>query len=150
MFLKIKNITYRYYTQLEMDKTILLASFIFPERLDWYINYLDTKFGIQRDRIFCFKNLTDDSKLILTFKLVIKDSKHINLKNLFPNAIIVHKKQNAYYTINALNKLIESKMDGESGNIDHKSYRVNWDEYQNKLILIDNNDLVIHDIKRIF
>jgi hypothetical protein len=36
-----------------MDKKILLASFIFPERLDWFINYLDNIYishlGIKND-----------------------------------------------------------------------------------------------------
>jgi len=133
-----------------MDKSILLASFIFPERLDWFINYLDTKFNIPKDKIFCFENLNDNSKLILTFKLILQDGKKIDLKKLFPSAVIIHKKGSAFYTINALNKLIESKSDASLGNIDYKSIKIEWDEYQNKIILIDNKELVIFDLKRVF
>lgn len=133
-----------------MDKTILLASFIFPERLEWFIDYLDTKFKIPKGKVFCYKNLDDESKVIVTFKLVIPDGKHLDLKNLFPNAIIIHKRGNALYTINALNKLIEETVEDSIGNVDHKSVTIDWSEYQNKLILIDNKELVLWSIKRVF
>ena len=133
-----------------MDKTILLASFIFPERLEWFISYLNNKFNIPKDRVFCYKNLDDESKLIITFKLIIQEDKRLNLKDLFPNAIMIHKKGDALYTINALNKLIESKIGDSIGNIDYKSYKIDWSELQNKLILIDDKELMFLNIKRIF
>jgi hypothetical protein len=133
-----------------MNKSILLASFIFPERLEWFLSYLENKFNITKDKVFCFKNLNDDSKLILTFKVTVPENKKLDLKNLFPNAIIVHKKGMAFYTINALNKLIESTSDASLGNIDYKSIKIEWDNYQNKIILIDNKELVIFDLERVF
>ncbi len=133
-----------------MDKTILLASFIFPERVDWFISYLDSKFKIKKDKVFCYKNLDDESKLILTFKLVIPEGKRLNLKELFPNAIPIHKKGNALYTINALNKMIE-KANGDSiGNLDYKSFKIDWESYQNKLILINGDELMFLSINRVF
>lgn len=133
-----------------MDKTILLASFIFPERLDWFISYLNNKFNISKDKVYCFKNLNDESKLIVTFKLSISKNKHVDLKNLFPSAIIVHKKSTTLYTINALNKLVETKIPNSVGNIDYKSVKIDWSEYQNTFILIDNKELVFYNIERIF
>ena len=133
-----------------MDKTLLLASFIFPERLDWFLSYLETKFSIPKQKIFGYKNLDDESKIIVTFKLTIPEGKHLNLKNLFPNAIMIHKKGGALYTINALNKLIETNFGEEVGNIDYKSFKINWDEYQDKFILLNNKELVILNINRIF
>ncbi len=133
-----------------MNKSILLASFIFPERLDWFLNYLETKFNITKDKVFCYNNTNDNSKIILTFKLLLPEGKKIDLKNLFPNAIIIHKKGTAFYTINALNKLIESKFGEDIGNIDYKSYQVDWSEYQDKMILIDKKELIVLNLKRIF
>jgi hypothetical protein len=133
-----------------MEKTILLASFIFPERVDWFLGYLETKFSISKDKVFCYKNLDDESKHIITFKFTLKDGERVNLKDLFPSAIPIHKKGNALYTINALNKLIE-KIHGEySNNIDYKSVKINWDEYQNKIILINGKELGIFNIERVF
>lgn len=133
-----------------MNKTILLASFIFPERLEWFLDYLENKFSIAREKVFVYKNLDDESKLIVTFKFKLKEGKKVNFKALFPSAILIHKKGNAIYTINALNKLIESICEGDAGNIDHKSVKVDWDEYQNKLILSNNNELAIFNIEKVF
>ena len=62
-----------------MDKTILLASFLFPERLDWFMTYLESKFEIPRSKVFCYKNLDDESKIIVTFKLVISDNQYLDI-----------------------------------------------------------------------
>jgi hypothetical protein len=131
-----------------MNKTILLASFIFPERVDWFLNYLKTTFNVES--VFCYKNLDDESKVILTFRLTINTEEPLNLKNLFPNAVIIHKNGNALYTINALNLLIQEKYPESVGNIDNKQIKIDWSEYQNKFILINNKQLCIFNIKRVF
>jgi hypothetical protein len=133
-----------------MNKTTLLASFIFPERVEWFLSYLENKFGITKNKVFCYKNLDDESKVIITFKLVIEENKRLNLKDLFPSAIPIHKKGNALYTINALNLLIDSKQEDNIGNIDYSSIKINWDEYQNKLILTKGKELAILNISRLF
>ena len=133
-----------------MNKNILLASFIFPERIDWFLDYLETKSSIPKDKVFVFDNLDDKSKVIVTFKFVISETKKVNFKSLFPNAILIHKKGNCIYTINALNKLIEEISDTDEGNIDHKSVRINWEDYQGKLLLINDSKLKISNIKRLF
>lgn len=133
-----------------MNKTILLASFIFPERVEWFISYLDAKFKISKDKVFCYKNLDDESKVVMTFKLSIPEDKPLNLKDLFPSAVPIHKKGNALYTINALNKLIEEKFPESVGNINNKSVKIDWDEYQNKMILTNGNELSIFNITRVF
>ena len=75
---------------------------------------------------------------------------NLNLKNLFPNAVIIHKKGDALYTLNALNKLIEEKFPESIGNIDNKNVKIDWSEYQNKFILINDNKLCIFNINRVF
>lgn len=133
-----------------MNKTIILAAFIFPERVEWFLSYLETKFKINKENVFCYKNLDDESKVIITFKFIIKDNEKVNFKNLFPSAIIIHKKGNALYTINALNKLIDGLSLESIGNVDYKSVSINWVEYQNKFILINDNELNIFNISRVF
>tara|TARA_Y100001937_G_C7071028_1_gene308382 strand:- start:498 stop:899 length:402 start_codon:yes stop_codon:yes gene_type:complete len=133
-----------------MTKNILLASFIFPERIDWFIDYLENKFQIPKNKVFVFENLDDPSRLIVTFKFKISNERKTNFKSLFPNAILIHKKSDCIYTINALNRLIETEYDVSPGNTDYKSIKIDWDEYQNKIILINNNKLNISNIKRVF
>jgi hypothetical protein len=131
-----------------MNKEILLASFIFPERVDWFLEYLKTSFDI--DKVFCYKNLDDESKVIMTFRITVKTEKPLKFKDLFPNAVIIHKKGDALYTINAINKLIEEKYPESIGNIDNKNVKIDWSEYQNKFILLNNEKLCIFNIKRVF
>lgn len=133
-----------------MKKTLLLASFIFPERVDWFLNYLEAKFDIKKDQVFCYKNLDDESKVIMTFRISKEEDKPLNLKELFPSAILIHKKGNALYTINALNKIIEDLHPESVGNIDNKNIKIDWSEYQDKLILVNNKELTFFNISRVF
>jgi hypothetical protein len=133
-----------------MNKKPLLAAFIFPERLDWFLDYLEEKFNIPRDKVFVFKLLDDESKVMVTFKFINKTDKKVNFRRLFPDAIQIHKRGTCIYTINALNKLIEETTDMELGNINYKSVKINWDTYQDKLIIKKNGKLFLYNIKRIF
>lgn len=131
-----------------MNKTILLASFIFNDKLEWFLNYLNKKFNIKQTSVFIYET-SDDNKVMVTYKLVIKEGEKINFKREFPNATIIHKKGDAIYSINGLNKLIDTINFDSAGNLDYKTVKIDWSEYQNKLILIKNNNLSITDIKRI-
>ncbi len=133
---------------LNMGKTVLLASFIFKDRLDWFLNYLESSFQINKNNVFLY-DIEDDTKVMVTFKLLIKADTHINFKKVFPNATLIHKKGNAIYTINALNKLIETYSADNIGNINYKSVIIDWSKYQDNLLLIKNNNLAITPIKRI-
>lgn len=133
-----------------MNRKILVASFIYPSKLDWFLDILLSKFQIEKDKVFLFKNLNDDSKIITTFKLNLLNGEKIQLSDYFPNSTIIHKKGLAIYTINALNKLIELDDNLEEGNINHQTYQIDWNKYQNKMILMNNDNLVFIDIERIF
>lgn len=130
-------------------KTVLLASFLFPERLNWFYNHLKTNHNITKNQIFVYKNKDDESKVIVTFKFTLPEEKRVNLRELFPNPILIHKRGNALYTINALNKLIDDQNKELVGNIDYKTVKIDWNLYQNKFILVSNNELSILNIERI-
>ena len=132
-----------------MHNTLILASFIFPERLDVYLDYLKKRFGIYRDRVMVFNNIDDPLKIIVTFKVVLKDGKRINFKKDLPTTIRIHKRGNCLYTINALNKIIERDFNLSPGNVNYKSYTIDWDNYQNRMILIIGGALKEYKIKRI-
>jgi len=133
-----------------MNRTILVASFISPDKLDLFLNLLETKFNIKSKEAFIFKNLDDESKIIVTYKLVLIDGNKIDLNKHFPNATIIHKKGNAIYTINALNSLIELESGVDKGNINYKDYTIDWSKYQNKMILTNREGLIFINIQRLF
>ena len=131
-------------------KIVTLASFVIKDKVESFKNYLNKRFGIPEERIFSYIAEREEDKEILTFRIYLKEGKKINTKSFFPTTIIVHKKGECFYTINALNKLIESKVDLEKGNINYKEYKVDWDEQQGKMLITKDNNLSIMDIKRNF
>lgn len=133
-----------------MNKTILLAAFIFPERVTWFLSYLETKFGIEKGKVFCYKNIEDESKVIMTFKISYNEDKPLNLKDLFPSAIPIHKKGDALYTINALNMLIEKNTNLPISATENKKTIIDWELYQNKLMVVNGKELTFLNICRVF
>lgn len=131
-----------------MDKIVLLASFIFKDRLDWFLNYLENKFNIQKKTVFIYE-VEGNNKIMVTFKFKLNQEQKFNFKKIFTNATLIHKKGDAIYSINALNKLIEINQPENIGNINYKLVQIDWSEYQGKLLLIRHNELSIVSITRI-
>ena len=131
------------------DKSITLASFVYLDKVESFKKYIFKRFGIEIEKIFHY-NCDDDNKTILTYRVYLKEHEKIDLKSFFPTTIIVHKKGECFYTINALNLLIQSLSDVDSGNINYKDYKIDWDNYQNKIILSNRGNLKIMGIQRDF
>ena len=132
-----------------MNKNILLASFIFKDKTEIFLNYLEKSFNIPKDTVFIY-DVSDEYKYMVTFKLTINDKTKIDFKKDFYNATLIHKRGTAIYSINALNKLIDSLNEDNIGNIDYKTFKIDWNQYQDKLMIIRNNNLIITPINRIF
>ena len=113
-------------------KIITLASFVLTDKVNSFKKYLNKRFNIPEDKIFIYSIIPEEEKKILTFRIYLREGKKINTRSFFPTTIIVHKKGECFYTINALNKLIEKEVDGEIGNINYKEYKIDWDRYQRK------------------
>lgn len=133
-----------------MNKTILVASFVFPDKIDWFIDLLSKNFNIKKENVFMYKNLDDDTKVIITFKLILINGEKINLNKILPNATIIHKKGNAIYTINALNLLINFENSDNMSNLSYEHYEVDWSKYQDKMLITNKTNLVFINIQRIF
>jgi len=131
-------------------KIITLASFVLTDKVKSFKKYLNKRFNISEDKIFIYSSNTEEDKKILTFRIYLREGKKINTKSFFPTTIIVHKKGECFYTINALNKLIEKEVDGEIGNINYKEHKIDWDRYQSQMLIVKNKELIIMEIERSF
>jgi len=129
------------------QKTLLLASFIEESEIPNFLNRLNKKFNIKKEHVFFFK--TEKGDVFLTYKIYVDAEKRINFKKELPRTIQIHKKGDTFFTINALNKLIENKS-GLHGNINHKEFSIDWQEFKDKIILIKDNILEIITITRFF
>jgi hypothetical protein len=128
------------------QKILLLASFLKAEHLDTFLDKIKKKFGVKKENVFFFKTEED---FILTYKVHIDVEHKINIKKELPKTIQVHKKGDTIFTINALNKLIEQES-GLGGNVNYKEYKIDWEKFKNKIILLKGESLEINTIERIF
>jgi hypothetical protein len=129
------------------QKTLLLASFISENEIPNFLEKIQKNFSVRKESVFFFK--TENDEIFLTYKIHIDFERRINFKKELPKTIQVHKKLNTFFTINALNKLVEFKS-GLIGNVEHKEYKIDWQEFDNKIILIKNENLEIIPIERFF
>ena len=127
-----------------------LASFVIEDKVESFVKYLNKRFNLSPEKIFIYTSPEEKEKKILTFRVYIRDGKKINTKTFFPTTIITHKKGECFYTINALNKLIDLEVGDDKGNINYKDYQIDWDKYQDKMLIVKNDELTIMDIKRNF
>jgi hypothetical protein len=127
-------------------KTLLLASFVDKDYLHKFLHDLSTNHNTNSDKVFVF-DLNDDTYL-LTYKIKLDSGVRFDIKKELQKTIQIHKKKLTFFTINALNKLIE-RDSGLSGNINHKEHQIDWTKYENKLILLRGNKLEISDINRV-
>jgi len=131
-------------------KQVLLASFVDSDNLEWFYGFLEGRVGLKRREVFLYENLSEEDKFIMTYRYTVNQDEKVNFGKMFPNALLIHKKGNAIYTINGLNRLIESENPNLTGNINHSSISVDWSNYQNMMIMSDGENLIINDIERVF
>jgi hypothetical protein len=115
----------------------LFCTFTAPEELDNTLNTLQTKYTILYSKIFVLESLSTE-EYVCTYNI---DTFNMEQQSVLPNTILLHRKKesNTLYTINALNALIKSLNNGELDT----NFKINWIDYKNSILLIQNNDLNI-------
>lgn len=97
-------------------------------------------YEVYNRRIFAFSNVKNPKEIFLTYNV-------LNMQRNAPkflNTILIHRKKqtNTLYTLNAMNRLIEE----EHGSFD-KTYAVNWNLYENSLIITGDISIRIIPLK---
>jgi hypothetical protein len=120
----------------------LLCTFTTVDALDATVEKVQSVYNLVFNKVYVLENTEDANQLVLTYNV----SKQIDA-GLTPPAstISVHRKKqtNTIYTINAINKLIESK----NGGILDKSYRIDWNELQNMVLVTAYGKLKVVNTK---
>lgn len=127
-------------------KIILVATFVNPLNLDKFLYKIYKNFGVKKKSVFFFDTETED--ILLTYKIYLELEQKINIKKELPKTIQIHKKGTTFFTINALNKLIEKEFNLENGNVNYTEYNLDWEKYNDSIILIKNNELDILPLKK--
>lgn len=111
----------------------LFCTFSTEERLEEVLDSIQDKYKIMYNKIFVLYSKSQD-EYICTYNVDFG-----NVSNFLENTILVHRKKesNTLYTINALNTLIKELNDGRLDT----SYRVNWSDYRNCVLLTRGPEL---------
>lgn len=114
-----------------MDNDIqLLCTFTTVDGLDAMVDRIHDTYELVFNKVYALENINDINQLVLTYNVSRKLDNSLAAP---PSTISVHRKKltNTIYTINAINRLIEEKNNG----ILDKSYRIQWDELKNCVLV---------------
>jgi hypothetical protein len=123
------------------ESTQLLCTFTSVDELENTIDIIKNSYTLVFNKLYLLENVEDENQLVLTYNIRKTNS------NVLPPAstISVHRKKqtNTIYTINAINKLIELKNNG----VLDKSFRINWDELKNSVLVTAYGKLKVVNTK---
>ena len=111
----------------------LFCTFVNEDALDDMVTSISKAYSIMYNKMFVLF-VKSTGEYVVTYNV-----EQANVNNIPVNTILVHRKKetNTLYTINALNDLIKKL----NGGVVDTSYRVNWQHYQNCILLTQNGDL---------
>lgn len=112
------------------EQSQLLCTFTTVDGLDKTVEAIKGTYKLMFNKVYLLENTEDANQLILTYNVAKTESLTLTPP---PSTISVHRKKhtNTIYTINAINKLIEEK---NGGKLD-TSYRIDWSELQNMVLV---------------
>ena len=118
-------------------KTQLLCTFTSKPRLNDTLDIIITCNDVLYEKVYVFQNEKDLSQLICTYNIEYK----YDYEESIIDTISLHRKKqsNTLYTINALNETIRSLNNG----VLDKSFPIPWENYQNNLLLTNEEGLNI-------
>jgi len=113
----------------------LLCTFSLYNQTVNTISNIVNKYDIINNKIYIYESTRDRDNLYCTYNIVPSREN----KTFLDNTILIHtkRKTNTFYTINALNILIREINNG----VLDTSFEVNWENYEDMLILYNNNEL---------
>jgi hypothetical protein len=124
------------FIQLTQDqlKNKLFCTFSPKDKLEEVLDTIKSEYIIMYGKIFVLESEESD-ELLCTYNIEVQSTS----TKVLPNTILLHRKKetNTLYTINSLNLLIKSLNEG----ILDTSFRVEWQNYRNTVLLTQGDDL---------
>lgn len=118
----------------------IFTSFFTLDNMDDVILNITKRYTILHNKIFILE-IEGKEEFIATYNV---DSFNIS-DTIMPNTILLHRKKetNTLYSINSLNLLIREL---NMGKLD-SHYPINWSEYKNSILLVNDGKLCIYPTK---
>jgi hypothetical protein len=118
----------------EQLKNKLFCTFSPKDKLEEVLDTIKSEYVIMYGKIFVLES-EDSDEFLCTYNIEVQSTN----TRVLPNTILLHRKKetNTLYTINSLNLLIKSLNEG----ILDTSFRVEWQNYRNTVLLTQGDDL---------
>ena len=118
----------------------LLCTFSNKKELTEMVLLIKESAPLSMRKLYVLQKEDNPNELMVTYN-VLKDE----ISGFLPNTILLHRKKetNTLYTINAVNIIIK---DANNGILD-KSYRIQWGNYRNSILLTNKDGLNIINTK---
>ena len=124
---------------------ILLATFLNSESDDQILAEVETiasTANLVNDYIFLLRDKENPARKIITYNVEANKPRNPSGR-LFTLRVHRKKQTNTLYTINALNTAIAKEHNGQTG----KHLKLNWEDYQDCLLMTSGKDLAIYHIE---
>jgi len=114
----------------------LLCTFTNKNEVQTVLQTIRETYTIVYNYIYILENKHNPYELFITYNVDTSRSYPTNLDN----TILIHRKKesNTLYTINALNEMIKE----QNGGILDKRFIVDWNQYRNSVVLINDEGTV--------
>ena len=124
-------------------KGVIIGTFVKKNKVLSFIESLRNLFGVKSDKIFVYSIDTNKYEYLVTFKAYDKNA----YVNRMKGSTVMHVKNGCIFSINALNKLIESEIGDKSTPCNE--YELDWSNYKDKLIILTNGELTVSNLTKI-
>jgi hypothetical protein len=124
-------------------KGIIIGTFVRKSKILSFLEELKFNFKLDLSKVFVYEIDTNKYEYLVTFKAYDKEK---YIKNI-ANSSVMHVKNGCIFSINALNKLIESENDNSEK--PNNEYVIDWDKYKDKLIIQTNGELSLSNLFKV-
>jgi hypothetical protein len=130
----MENIELQEFYTIDQILNKLFATFSSKEKLEETLQTIKDTYSILYGKIFVLES-PDTDEVLCTYNIDPTNSS----SRILPNTILLHRKKetNTLYTINALNILVKEL----NGGIADSSYKVEWPDFKNTVLLTQGTDL---------
>jgi len=125
-------------------KGVIIGTFVAKNKILSFLEMIRYKFNVNLDKVYVYTINTNEKEYLVTFKTYNKDK----FINKLSGSTIMHVKNGCLFSINALNKLIESNYNFVE-ETPYNEVEIDWNEYKDKLIILTNGNLNINDLSKI-
>jgi hypothetical protein len=124
-----------------IEKRQLLCTFSNTKSYKSIVEEIKKFYDVYNGRFFIFLSGNSPEEVYITYNIINVDKEFPK----FPNTISIHRKKqtNTLYTLNAMNQIIRDENNG----VFDKTFSVNWELYQNSLVITGDPSIRILPIK---